>query len=306
MGNARTYLVAHWSAISRDARMVLRIEDIDSPRVKPWAVQQAIDDLTWLGVRWDEGPDVGGDRAPYIQTRRTDFYDAAIAELRRAGRVYPCTCTRRDIQDAASAPHDDRGRVIYPGTCDDWAEGEPLPDEGSYCWRFRVSDRPIAFDDRVLGFRQCNPRLELGDVPVTRKSGEAAYQLAVVVDDAAMRVTEVVRGNDLVDSTFWQIDLAEALHLAIPEFVHVPLVVGRDGRRLAKRHGDTRLSHLREHNVTAQEVVLWAAQSLGIPVDAEGFRHASLETIHQRIASALDWQTIDPRESVAPDHWTRL
>jgi glutamyl-tRNA synthetase len=167
-----------------------------------------------------------------------------------------------------------------------------------------VTESILGFDDAVLGKQELIPADVLGDFPITRKSGQAAYQLAVVVDDAAMNVTEVVRGDDLVDSTFWQIDLGKALELSIPHYVHVPLVVGRDGRRLAKRHGDTRLSHLRDSGVQAVEVVLWAARSLAIPVETHPGE--TLGRLHRRIAACLDWATVDPHEVVVPEGWTHL
>ncbi|TWU67193.1 Glutamate--tRNA ligase 1 [Crateriforma conspicua] len=304
-GNARTYLVAHWSMIRQSAPMVLRIEDIDSPRVKPWAIQQAIDDLRWLGIEWDEGPDVGGPSGPYIQTQRTDRYDQAIAKLRSLGRVYPCTCTRRDIESAASAPHAEFGHMIYPGLCSDWTEGDPIPAEGTYCWRFRVRDQVVHFDDAVAGSQSLNPSRDLGDVPVTRKTGEAAYQLAVILDDDAMGVTEVVRGDDLIDSTFWQIELADALGLSVPSYAHVPLVIGDDGRRLAKRHGDTRLDHLRRCGVDPQDVILWAAGSLGIG-DLPTAGEWETDRLHRHIAAQMNWTTVNRDRVVVPSKWTRL
>ena len=264
LGNARTYLLAWLAARSAGGRVVLRIEDIDSPRVKPWAVQQAIDDLHWLGLDWDEGPDIGGPRGPYIQTQRSDRYAAALQRLVEAGHCYPCICTRSDISQAASAPHVGQEGPIYPGHCAVWTPEGALPPTGSYCWRFRVSSQPVTIDDLVAGPTTLVPSADLGDFPLTRKGGEAAYQLAVVVDDAAMGVTQVVRGDDLLPSAFRQAALYRALQLPLPRFAHVPLVVGADGRRLAKRHGDTRLSTFRKEGVAAEQIVAWAAWSAGL------------------------------------------
>lgn len=264
VGNARTYLLAYWSARKSGAKLILRIEDVDSPRVKPWASQQAIDDLRWLGIDWDEGPDVGGPNAPYIQTERVDHYRDALKRLIDANRVFPCTCTRKDIQEAGSAPHFEHEGPVYPGTCAKWKVGDSLPENGTYCWRFRAGSEPISFDDLILGPRSCVPAEALGAFPITQKNGEPSYQLAVVVDDAAMGITEVVRGNDLVASTFRQMELYDALELKLPVFAHVPLVLGPDGRRLAKRHGDTRLSHYREQGLKPAQIVTWAARSAGL------------------------------------------
>jgi glutamyl-tRNA synthetase len=276
LGNARTYLLAWLSARSSGGRVIARIEDIDSPRVKPWAMQQALEDLRWLGLDWDEGPDVGGPCGPYLQTQRTASYRAALERLIAAGHVYPCVCTRSDIAAAASAPHSGDEGLIYPGTCAVWRSGDPLPTEAEYCWRFRVADHQLAIEDGLLGRQTCHPAGELGDFPITRKGGAAAYQLAVVVDDAAMGITEVVRGDDLLPSAFRQLELCGALGYRQPAQFHVPLVVGRDGRRLAKRHGDTRLSHLRERGIRPESIVGWAAHSAGLIDTPEDCRPADL------------------------------
>lgn len=307
LGNARTYLAAYWSALKQRAHLMLRIEDIDSPRVKPWAMQQAVDDLTWLGIEWHEGPDKPADHSPYIQSERSADYAEAIDRLVKADRVYPCTCTRNDIANAASAPHDGDGVVVYPGTCAGWSDGDPVPESGTYCWRFRVGDDPVRFLDAFAGPQSVVPSTHLGDFPISRKSGDAAYQLAVVVDDAAMGVSEVVRGDDLIDSTFWQLELYDALGHQSPRFVHLPLVVGEDGRRLAKRHGDTRLSHLRDAGIRPDEIVSWAASSFGMnvpsdPTDAQ----ADLPSLHAHYATQLDWADLNRERVVPPEQWLRV
>ena len=184
LGNARTYLLAWLSARSQSGRVVLRMEDIDSPRVKPWAAEQAIEDLRWLGLDWDEGPDIGGPNGPYVQTERLPVYDAAIGRLIDSNRVYPCVCSRTDIDAAASAPHESIDGPVYPGTCAAWRLGDDLPPTGTFCWRFRATDRELWISDRVRGRLSMNVAKQLGDFPVTRKNLQAAYQLAVVVDDA--------------------------------------------------------------------------------------------------------------------------
>lgn len=259
LGNARTYLLAYWSAQATGKKLVLRIEDVDSPRVKPWATAQAVEDLRWLGIHWDEGP--------FIQTERLDLYQEALDRLIQANQVFPCTCTRKDIQEAGSAPHFDHEPRIYPGTCAGWKTGDPIPESGSFSWRFRAVDHNVSFDDLVLGHQSCNPAKDLGAFPITQKNGSPSYQLAVVVDDALMGITEVVRGNDLIASAFRQIELFGALGYTPPTFAHVPLVLGPDGRRLAKRHGDTRLSSFRDQGTEPQQIVQWAIESTGVDPD---------------------------------------
>lgn len=254
--------------------MVLRIEDIDSPRVKPWAIEQAMVDLRWLGLDWDEGPDVGGPHAPYLQTQRTASYHQALRRLIESDLAYPCTCTRKDIESAASAPHESivgsandpsfQDGPIYNGRCAQWRQGDPLPIEGTFCWRFRSPDRCLKINDRCYGDLEINPSKTLGDFPLTRKNGQVAYQLAVVVDDFEMEITEVVRGDDLIPSVFRQVPLIDALGFTRPHYSHVPLVVGPDGRRLAKRHGDTRLSQYRDAGIKPEKIIGWAAHSVGL------------------------------------------
>ena len=269
VGNARTYLIAWLSLRSRGGRVILRMEDIDSPRIKPWAAQQAIDDLRWLGLDWEAGPDIGGPHAPYTQTERVASYEAALHSLRSVARVYPCSCSRTDIADAASAPHLGQEGPIYPGTCSPRtaADAELLTSE--FAWRFRVTDRVHEIDDLCAGRVNCNPAQELGDFVVGKKDGTPAYQLAVVVDDHAMGVTEVCRGADLLPSAFRQRELYEAFGWTAPQFLHVPLVIGPDGRRLAKRHGDTRISVLREQGVPPERLLGLLAWSCGWQDDRE-------------------------------------
>ena len=287
LGNARTYLLAWLSIRRQGGRVVLRIEDIDSPRVKPWATQQAIDDLRWIGLDWDEGPDIGGIHAPYIQTERQPLYSDALVQLLAKDLVYPCVCTRTDIDAAASAPHESIDGPVYPGTCSSWHSGDPIPQDGTYCWRFRAPDREVTIKDIVQGKRTLNVAKQLGDFPVTRKNLQAAYQLAVVVDDANMGVTEIVRGEDLLPSAFRQAALIESLGLPQPIYAHVPLVVGGDGRRLAKRHGDTRLSQYRDKGITAEQIVGWAAHSAGLIDTPES-------VCAKDLISCFDWKKIRP------------
>ncbi|HYH69097.1 MAG TPA: tRNA glutamyl-Q(34) synthetase GluQRS [Urbifossiella sp.] len=255
VGNARTYLAAWLSARSAGGRVLLRVEDIDSPRVKPGAAAQAQDDLRWLGLDWDG--------EPVVQTRRVPLYEAALEELKRQNLVYPCTCTRSDVAAAASAPHAEHEPPTYPGTCAGRTPADAAALAGTpFAWRFRVGDSP-AFEDRYRGLTQIDLRAAGGDFVVWKAAGTPAYQLAVVTDDADGGVTEVVRGDDLVPSTPRQLLLYRALGWAAPTFAHLPLVVGPDGRRLAKRHGDTRLAALRDAGVKSEAVVGLLAWSCG-------------------------------------------
>jgi len=297
LGNARTYLLAYWSAKQRQERLVFRVEDVDSPRVKPWAVQQSMDDLAWLGLTWDEGPERGGSCGPYLQTQRMSIYQQVLQDMISRNRVYPCCCTRKDIQNAGSAPHFDHEPAIYPGTCAGWKHGMPLPDEGTYCWRFRSSQRVFEFDDRVLGLQETRPSETLGDFPVTQKNGEPSYQLAVTVGDSMMGITEVVRGNDLVASTFRQLQIFEFLNASPPSYAHVPLVLGADGRRLAKRHGDTRLSTFRSGGVTPQQIVTWAARSTGLIGPDERVVHVD------DVIGRFSWEQLERDDVILADDW---
>jgi glutamyl-tRNA synthetase len=233
----------------------LRIEDIDSPRIKAGAAEQAAEDLRWLGLDWDA--------EPVVQTQRLGRYEAAREHLKRRELVYPCTCTRTDVERAASAPHLEHEGPVYPGTCAYRRVADAASLSVPYCWRIRTDDSAYPFDDAFRGPTTLRLRDVGGDFVVWKSAGTPAYQLAVVVDDAAQGVTEVVRGDDLVPSTPRQLLLYDALGLRPPRFAHVPLVVGPDGRRLAKRHGDTRLAALRAAGVTPTALVGLLAWSCG-------------------------------------------
>ncbi len=259
LGNARSFLLAWLDARSRGGRVVLRIEDLDGPRVRSGADQMAIEDLQWLGLDWDEGP--------YHQLTRIDVYRQALRRLSELGLAYPCVCTRKDVEEAASAPHPGEEGRVYPGTCKgkwDSAEQAELETGRSACWRFAIpAGTEVAFTDRFHGEVCYAMDRQFGDFVIWKKDDEPAYQLAVVVDDAEQKVSTVLRGNDLLSSAGRQILIYRALSLATPEFVHVPLVIGEDGRRLAKRHGDTTLRSFRENGVPAAAMLEWLAATLG-------------------------------------------
>ncbi len=252
IGNARTYLIAWLLARQAGGEVRLRIEDIDSPRIKLGAAEQALDDLRWLGLDWDG--------APMVQRPRQATYRQALDTLRQQELVYPCTCTRGDIAAAASAPHVENEGPVYPGTCSHRSAQDVL--DVPHAWRFRVTQSP-AYVDLVRGPTQIDLKQNGGDFVVWKNDDTPAYQLAVVVDDAAQGISQVIRGDDLVPSTPRQLLLFEALGYKPPEYGHVPLVVGEDGRRLAKRHGDTRLSTLREQGVSAERLIGLLAWSCG-------------------------------------------
>jgi glutamyl-tRNA synthetase len=214
---------------------------------------------------------------PYVQSERLALYHAALEQLKQAEQVYPCTCTRSDVAAAASAPHHEHEGPVYPGTCAGRrvADAAELGDR-PFAWRLRTTDVSRRFDDVIVGTREACVAKELGDFVIARSDGSVAYQLAVVIDDHAMGVTEVVRGDDLIPSTFRQLELYAFFGWQPPRFAHVPLVVGNDGRRLAKRHGDTRLSQLRSAGVSPERLVGLLAWSCGLQSSPQACKPSDL------------------------------
>lgn len=289
LGNARTFLLAWLSVRSRGGSLLLRVEDIDGGRLKAGAIEQTLEDLEWLGLDWD-GP-------PLLQSARGDAHRDAATQLLRAGQAYPCVCTRREIDEAASAPHEPRAAAgqVYPGTCRgryaSLADAEAKSGRPA-ALRFRVEVDAVPFDDRFCGPQAGAVR---GDFVIQRRDGGAAYQLAVVVDDAAQRVDEVLRADDLLPSTPRQLLLQRALGLPSPRYTHVPLLVGADGRGLSKRFGDTSLRQLREQGVTAARVCGYLARSCGL--------RAALEPCApQDLLGAFDLARLPAGPQRADDH----
>lgn len=260
-GHARTALVTWLQARKHGGQIVMRIEDIDRPRVVPGSADAICRDHEWLGLDWDEGP--------IFQSSRDEAYERALAQLDEAGLVYPCTCSRKEIAAIASAPHGDDG-VRYPGTC---RNGAPKPDQPN-ALRFVFEDPSPGFDDVLCG---SYPEGRTGgDFVLRRADGMWAYQLAVVVDDAEEGISEVIRGEDLLSSTPRQIALYRALGYPVPRFAHVGLVVDGEGARLATRHGATSIDSLREAGRSPEQVIGDLACSLGLTETAAPIRAEEL------------------------------
>ena len=278
VGHARTFWTAFQRAREAGGTLIMRMEDLDPDRCRPVYAEAALDDLRWLGIRWQEGPDKGGPFAPYVQSRRRAFYLDVWRKLLRTGRLFPCRCSRKDLASALGAPHErvqtegGGGKLdsvddepLYPGTCRLFMGGTPqLPgptasefeDPGGTNWRFRVPDgEVIEFVDLNLGPQRFVAGVDFGDFVVWRRDGVPSYQLACVADDAAMGITEVVRGADLLKSTARQILLFRALGIDPPAWYHCRLVVDHNGRRLAKRHDALSLRAMRQRGLTPMNIL---------------------------------------------------
>jgi glutamyl/glutaminyl-tRNA synthetase len=283
IGHAMTFWRAQERARKAGGKLVLRIEDLDRDRCRREFADAIIKDLRWFGLDWNEGPDTGGPFVPYVQSQRRSRYLESWEKLRLGAFIYPCKCSRKDVAEASLAPHDENKEPIYPGTCRPRpqlslvstadvvaaavsAAGQiDLPPvtaaatqwkapAGTH-WRFRVPDgERVEFVDERVGKQSAVAGCDFGDFIVWRRDDVPAYQLAVVVDDAAMRISEVVRGEDLLVSTFRQLLLYRALDLRPPKFFHTQLVVDESGKRLAKRHGSLSLRALRERGSAPEEL----------------------------------------------------
>ncbi len=251
-----TFWRAQERARQAGGKLVLRIEDLDRDRCRTEFRDAIVEDFRWFGLRWDEGPDVGGAFAPYTQSERRENYLAAWKKLRDAALIYPCTCSRQDVLQSAGAPHHENEEPVYPGTCRPktersatWIRREGVT--GVFACRMgRRCSSSISALDRSSRW----PGEDFGDFIVWRKDDVPAYQLAVVADDAAMQITEVVRGADLLLSTFRQLLIYRALGLAVPQFYHTELITDSSGQRLAKRHDALSLRELRNSGVDPEEL----------------------------------------------------
>lgn len=269
LGNVWTALLAWLDARQRGGAFVLRMEDLDPDRSRPALAAQLLHDLRWLGLDWDEGPDVGGPYAPYVQDQRRARYAAALDELIVHDWVYACYCSRAEVRAAASAPHGTPQRERCPNAC--WrlspAEQQARHAAGRRpCLRIRMpaTPTPIRFDDLCYGPIEEDVAQAAGDFVVRRSDGVHAYQLAVVVDDGAMAITHVIRGADLLDSSARQIWLHQLLGYAAPRFGHVPLLIDPDGHRLSKRHGALAVAELRAAGRRPTEIIGWLACWAGL------------------------------------------
>ena len=272
IGHARTFWIAAQRAAEHGGRLILRNEDLDPQRCRPKFVEAMFEDLRWLGLHWVEGPDCGGPYGPYAQSERRGYYLSAWEKLRQAGMIYPCTCSRKDVAQSASAPNEGDDEPIYSGKCrpgshvataasavprkrSDAEPAKQYAQPAGVNWRFRVPDgEEVTFTDLHLGPQRLIAGRDFGDFLVWRRDDVPAYQLAVVVDDAAMCITEVVRGADLLKSTARQILLLRSLGLPIPDYYHCDLVRDENGVRLAKRHDSLSIRRLRGMGRTPEEV----------------------------------------------------
>ena len=294
LGNILCSLLAWLSARQKGGQVVLRIEDLDTARCPRRYAEQMEEDLRWLGLDWDMGPGTGGPDAPYYQSERTELYEAARKKLEEMGLVYPCFCTRGDLH-AASAPHRSDGQVLYAGTCRNLTpeEIEEKSHTRSPALRLRVPDETWGFTDGHMGGYTENLARDCGDFLLRRSDGMFAYQLAVVVDDAAMGVTEVVRGADLLDSTPRQLYLYHLLGLTPPSFYHVPLLLASGGRRLSKRDADAGLDDLR-YRCSAEDI-------LGKLAYLAGFNPSAQPRSAEQLLPDFDWEKV-PKEDIRIPH----
>lgn len=297
LGNARTALVAWLSARSRGGTFVWRVEDLDAARSVPGLDVEAMHDLSWMGLDWDEGPDLGGPYAPYRQSERLALYEEALERLMEAGRIFPCRISRKDLRSVASAPHGDEGPPyplsLRPAVLEsDWFDR--IRKRRDAAIRFLVETGRTCFEDRVFGRHDIDVSATVGDFVLQRRDRVVAYQLAVVVDDMAMNITEVVRGRDLSSSTARQIQLIEALGGTAPAYAHVPIVLNSTGEKLSKRDVAFTVRTVREGGVRPQQLIGYLAFTLGLLESPAAVAAADL-------VSSFDWKRVKKGDWVLPD-----
>lgn len=267
LGNIWSFLLC-WLHVRRcEGRLVLRMEDIDPDRSRPEFEVGIMRDLQWLGIDWDEGPDTGGPYAPYRQSERLARYQQVLDEFARRGFVYPCYCTRKELRAMASAPHKDDQTPVYPGLCLHLSPEERAEKEKSGrkpALRLQCDADAMPFSDLVLG-DICMDLTECGgDFPLRRSDGVFAYQLAVVVDDIDQRITHIVRGDDILDSTPRQLLLYKRMEATPPVYAHVPLIFDYEGERLAKRHKHYEIRAFRDNGVAPEAIIGFLAYHAGL------------------------------------------
>ena len=294
LGNLCCCLLAWLSAKSRGGKVVLRIEDLDEARCPRKFAELLQQDLDWLGLSADEGGDKSGPDGPYYQSERSGIYQQFYDTLWKKGLVYPCFCSRSQLH-AADAPHRSDGQVVYAGTCRNLTPEEVAEKSRRRppAWRVKVPDETIGFTDGHLGYYEENLARDCGDFYLRRADGVFAYQLAVVVDDALMGVTQVVRGADLLSSTPRQLWLYRTLGLQAPEFFHMPLLLAPDGRRLSKRDGDESLEHL-QAKYTPEEIIGRMAYACGLQKAPDPRTPAEL-------AEGFSWEKVPRQDIVLPE-----
>ena len=293
LGNVFSALMAWASVRSQNGSLILRVEDLDIRAHNPQYTSLLLDDLQWLGLTWDKGP--------YYQSRRTELYQEALLDLRQQGLLYPCFCSRADLH-AAQAPHASDGTYVYAGTCRNLSQSErkELSSHKIPATRIHVPNKIYAFEDKVYGSTSQNLAESCGDFIVQRADGVFAYQLAVVVDDADMGITEVVRGSDLLSSTPRQLYLQDVLGLSHLTHAHLPLLVAPDGRRLSKRNHDLDLGVLRSQGKTPEEILGFLAYCVGLTEENE-----PLSAV--QIANRFSWETLRAhRKNVVVEHFSHV
>ncbi|MFV0349824.1 MAG: tRNA glutamyl-Q(34) synthetase GluQRS [Halodesulfovibrio sp.] len=267
LGNAWSFLLCWLAVRSKGGTLVLRMEDIDPDRSRPEFVDGIMRDLEWLGLDWDEGPDVGGPYGPYVQSERYGRYEEVLAMLEEQGHVYPCFCTRKELRALASAPHAEDYGAAYPGICLNLSaaeRSERMAEGRKAALRLHCGEHSIGFHDVLRGdicltWEECG-----GDFAVRRSDGVFAYQLAVVIDDADQHITQIVRGDDILHCTPRQVLVYRLLGKPVPTYAHVPLVFDHEGERLAKRHRHFELSMMREAGIRPEAVVGYLAFRAGL------------------------------------------